>query len=389
MFNRVDGARRNILILSSDPGHNIFEIRLRQPLRGLAEQMGWSWRALPFDGVHLQDLRWSDVVVIQRATQIRELALIEWLREEGIPVVYEIDDLLTQPAQHLISIDELTASAPVVAGMLSAVDAVSASTPRLVANLLYLNASVSLVPNYGPVHPMDVAQHDDVSSVTLVVAASDRQLIAAMAAGIQTVQADPSFRVEVVAFAAIADCLAQAGVACRHMPMMPRDEFFKAVAALRNPIGLIPLDDSIFSSCKSAVKYFDYSCLGIPCICSRVPPYADVVHDGRDGLLCADHVDDWANAIRGLASDASRRTQLASAAKLKVETFYSLGHAQAAWRELLVRMFALGVKTRRPLPLSVWLHEGLTQQAQAARSALREWDRQRRRNRDRRRVTTS
>jgi hypothetical protein len=45
------------------------------------------------------------------------------------------------------------------------------------------------------------------------------------------------------------------------------------LATLDNTIGIIPLDDSRFSGCKSPVKHLDFSPAGIAAICSDVPPY--------------------------------------------------------------------------------------------------------------------
>jgi hypothetical protein len=377
MFEMVRIPRGNVLILSDDPHNNLSEIRLGQPLRGLIAQMGWSLRMLPFREFSRQDLRWADVVVMQRATQAREMILMEWLQDQGIPVIYEIDDLLTNPAAHLISMAELVASAPIVTGMLRAADHVSASTPRLVAHLSPMTRSVGLVPNYGPLEYADAATHDEVSVVTLVVAATDRQLIGAMSAGIKLLLADPALRIELVAFAAMADCLADEGLACRRIEMKPRDDFFRAVAELVNPIGLIPLDGSPFSSCKSAVKYFDYSCLGVPCVCSNRPPYADVIRDGFDGILCDDDPHAWASAIGRLVGDARLRVAMAGAARQKIQTHYTLAHTQEEWRKILVRMFERSALTRKPVPVLEWCSEKVTSLLAEVRRTLKTWNHRR------------
>ncbi|MEY2653813.1 MAG: hypothetical protein RLZZ524_841, partial [Pseudomonadota bacterium] len=92
----------NILVLAAEPAEIITAIRMVIPLQGLCERRGWSLRRRPFHSVNRRDLRWADVVVVQRATREREAKRMAWLRDQGIAVVYEIDDLLTEPAEHVL-----------------------------------------------------------------------------------------------------------------------------------------------------------------------------------------------------------------------------------------------------------------------------------------------
>ncbi|MGY0197715.1 glycosyltransferase [Leptothrix sp. BB-4] len=370
-------TNRKVLVLVTNPEDNLAEIRLGQPLRGLARGHGWSLRMLAFHEVNRLDLRWADVVVIQRATRLREVQLMEWLTDQGIPVIYEIDDLITEPADHVISGPDLRAHAHLVNLMLSMADVVSASTPRLVAHLAPIAKSIQLVPNYGPVEHPEQARQDDALPVTLLIAASDRQAVGPMAAGVRLIQSDPSLRVDTVAISAIADSLEEAGVSCRRLPQMPRDEFFRTVSSLTNPIGLIPLDNSPFSACKSAVKYFDYACLGVPSICSAYPPYADVIQSGQDGVLCADNPQDWADAIRRLAQSGHERQRLAGAARAKVETHYTLARTQAVWESLLTRLIEQGNTSRRSIPMAEVLESAFLHYRRM-RGAVSKWNRERR-----------
>ena len=76
-------------------------------------------------------------------------------------------------------------------------------------------------------------------------------------------------------------------------------------------IGIAPLVASDFNSGKSAIKFFDYSALGLASICSDVPAYRDVVVDGVNGLLVRD--DGWEPALIRLIEDRDCRRQLAEA----------------------------------------------------------------------------
>lgn len=370
----------NILVLATDPGSHISGIRLITPLQRLADRLGGTLRLSPFHTVNRRDLRWADVVVIQRATRPREVRLMAWLNAQRIPVIYEIDDLLTAPADHVMGAAELREQAPLVSRMLGMADAVSASTPRLVDELRPLARSIHLVPNYGPGEHLARARHDDQSPVTLLIAASDRQDVGPMVAGLRQVQADRSVCVQTVAVGAIADSLEAADVPCRRLPGMPREAFFATISALSNPIGLIPLDDSRFSACKSAVKFFDYACLGIPSICSNHPPYADVIESEHDGMLC-DGPHAWADAIRQLALDAEARQRLADAAFGKVTQRHSLDRTVACWETLITRLVDQGARNRRPITPWQRLADAVASGFEHVRGTLADWNRRRLKNR--------
>ncbi len=65
-------------------------------------------------------------------------------------------------------------------------------------------------------------------------------------------------------------------------------------------VGLMPLstagDDFKFNVCKSAIKHFEMALSGAVSVASDMPPYAGVIHSGRDGFLCAG-VAGWASQL--------------------------------------------------------------------------------------------
>jgi glycosyltransferase involved in cell wall biosynthesis len=60
---------------------------------------------------------------------------------------------------------------------------------------------------------------------------------------------------------------------------------------LKPDIAVIPLHEDEFSVCKSDLKYAEYSALGVPSICSNIPPYSKIVQHGKTGLLAADDLE--------------------------------------------------------------------------------------------------
>ena len=84
-------------------------------------------------------------------------------------------------------------------------------------------------------------------------------------------------------------------------------------ATVRWDIALAPLCDTIFNSCKSDVKFLDYSAVGAAGVYSRSPAYASVGH-GETGLLSDNSPDAWADALLRLLRQPALRGELSGAA---------------------------------------------------------------------------
>jgi len=103
-------------------------------------------------------------------------------------------------------------------------------------------------------------------------------------------------------------------------------------------IGIAPLVDSEFNRCKSAIKYYDYSALGLASVCSDEAAYNDVVSNGVDGLLATDQ-DDWYEKIRSLIVNPELTKSLSEKAKINLEE----GHGRLKnaysnfWKQKIVK----------------------------------------------------
>ncbi|MGH9842015.1 MAG: glycosyltransferase family 4 protein, partial [Blastocatellia bacterium] len=80
-------------------------------------------------------------------------------------------------------------------------------------------------------------------------------------------------------------------------------------------INLIPLEpNSLFCESKSELKYFEAAILGKPSVASEVGPYKNVIEHGRNGLL-AQNPETWYECLRCLIVDPSFRKSLGEAAR--------------------------------------------------------------------------
>jgi glycosyltransferase involved in cell wall biosynthesis len=101
----------------------------------------------------------------------------------------------------------------------------------------------------------------------------------------------------------------------RTYPMHMRD--------VKADIGLIPLEGSEFDKGKSALKWLEYSALGIPSVASDVTPYKQVIKHGKTGLLAKNTHDSWYNNLKELIDSKELRQTLADKAVKRVKDKYS------------------------------------------------------------------
>jgi glycosyltransferase involved in cell wall biosynthesis len=81
------------------------------------------------------------------------------------------------------------------------------------------------------------------------------------------------------------------------------------IASLNLDIGISPLVDDEFNRCKSALKWSEYSALGLPSVVSDLPPYIPV-EDGKTGLK-AKTEDEWVEKLSLLIENSKLREELA------------------------------------------------------------------------------
>ena len=98
-------------------------------------------------------------------------------------------------------------------------------------------------------------------------------------------------------------------------------------------IGLVPLADTQFNRCKSAIKTLDYAALGLAVLASDVPVYRGSVADGAGGMLVPNTEDAWYGALCRLVRDTDLRRQLGVGASIGFQSSGTLAARSEAWRQ--------------------------------------------------------
>lgn len=286
-----------------------------------------------------------DVLVLSRLISPLALPLIAWAREQGIPVVFQIDDDLLDVPESLGPEKAARYRDPErlrqLREAMEASDVVHASTAPLAERLrghgiaatiragaLSCSADPAWIadpfPSAAPVLGyMGTGGHGP--DLALVLPVIERLL-----------DAMPPLRFEVFGTVLMPSELGRFGNRVRHHPGV-RDyrRFLGRLKAMGWWVGIAPLVDHPFNRCKADIKWLEYGLAGMAVVASDLPVYHRACAGGA-GLLAATD-EDWMRHLTSLLTDRTRRAALVTAAQRKIATDYR----HEAMRAQALEIFAL------------------------------------------------
>lgn len=332
--------RRTALFLSAAPGSIGHVYRVEHPAQALKEE-GWQTAILPLnDPASLVHLDTADIVVVFRARWGDPFAAVrERCTNRGIPLVYDVDDLLFDPqvtaAGCIAFLDGLPpaeqqrwlAEAADYRRALEESDAAVLTTAPLAAAAAAHCGKVFILPN-----ALD-RRMEQAAAAALAIprpSAADGRPRLVFASGTPTHHRDFAVAAEALArvFARrpepmlvvighldpmIYPALTPFGDRIDRRPAVPLDDLFRELA--RCDINLCPLElGNPFCEAKSAVRWLAAAAVGRPSIASPTEPLGDAVIDGVTGLIAAD-VDAWESALTRLLDDPQLVDGMGAAAR--------------------------------------------------------------------------
>ena len=116
---------------------------------------------------------------------------------------------------------------------------------------------------------------------------------------------------------------------CRYTPWKP--DVWDYYQLIDFDIGLAPLADTPFNTCKSNIKALEYMALGIPVIASDTPAYRDLVVDGVTGYLVHGK-DEWHARLTDLINDEAMRTEMGAKGR-EVASGWTIQQGWKLWRD--------------------------------------------------------
>jgi len=274
-----------------------------------------------------------DVLVVYRAPASRRLInAIEKARTRGIPVTFDVDDLVFIP--DLVStipfLSELSAEqvqqmhedARLQAEVVRLVDQCTAATQPLVTALRSLTAvPARVLPNGLSPQGARIAaasrrrSNDDVVRLGYFPGSAthneDWQLIERTVSDIMV--RHPDVHLTIMGPLRTGEALEPVLNRVHKQRPVPWRALPQHIAQI--DVNLAPLHISPFTEAKSAIKWLEAAVVGTPTIASATQPFREAIDDQQTGLLVAPD-GNWHTAIEQLVTDMAERRQMGERAKL-------------------------------------------------------------------------
>ena len=312
----IKNAPKKILLVAVFLPSSLVDIRLKDPLQIYLNRIGGELKIVTANKCEYNDLLWADILIVHRETSLETVGIMSIAQRLGIPVVYDTDDWLAGLPSWSSTYHQTLKQIAIMEQVIATAARVTCTTQCLKEQLLKHTDKIEIVPNIIPktekLYDAKSKQFDE--NCSLIVSSSDTIVLDFLMPVIEKIcQLFP--KIKVIAIGKIADKFNNITSNLTQYQQCSPQEFSYIIGGIDNAIGLIPLDDSLFSSCKSPVKYYHYTSCGVITVASKVRPYIDYIHSGKDGFLVDNTLDAWSEAITKLISDVSYRTMLLSNAQ--------------------------------------------------------------------------
>ena len=315
-------------------------VRLLSPFGAMNGAIELNWGVVS-DGTNcttnLDMIDQADIIVIQRFYPRKgTIPFIEKMLSSGKPVIYEVDELLTDLPEGHSRKFWARETAELLPWLLPRVTAITVSTPLLAKAFSSMNPSIHVVPNLVDTELFRPASPKSTGPVVIGFSAT-----APHAPDLLCIE-KALFRVAErygnnVAFS----FMGHATPGFSTLPGFRSVDFQKDYASYGNAlsssgidIAIVPLQDNRFNSCKSNIKWLEYSACGIAGIYADLPPYNTSVEHGKSGVLVNDDPDKWFQAMCLLIDHPELRHSIAQQANRHVISQHSLKEGAHALHNL-------------------------------------------------------
>lgn len=106
------------------------------------------------------------------------------------------------------------------------------------------------------------------------------------------------------------------------IPRLTLNEMYKVIA--KHDLALAPLENTIFNTAKSNIKFIECGSQGVPIIASPLNEFKDVIQDNENGWLCETQTD-WYERLKSLITNPSQLRQVSLEARNCVIQHFTVG----------------------------------------------------------------
>lgn len=269
---------------------------------------------LPFFVSEISFYKNISIVQFQRSATEEHLKIIEYFKKniqskKYTPIVYEIDDLLTNIPKWNIAHEYYKNNINFIEKIMSSVDGMVVSTEPLKEIYSKYNSNINVIPNRMPKflwgNPNPVKETDKIR-IFWGGSSSHFTQKSLMDKGINGGDFDKNIIDFIIKTRKIYQWVFFGNMPTELIQYKNDIEHHKWVSTLEYPfkmkelnidIGIAPLDDNIFNKCKSNLKMLEYICAGFPGVYSNVYPYQNAHLTSNNGEEMISHIEKLANDV--------------------------------------------------------------------------------------------
>lgn len=245
------------------------------------------------------------------------------------PIVYDIDDLVFDPAFASWVPPLARAAVKPQRRLLARCTHIIAATDQLAGRFRSDGRPVAVVRNTLSQEMLELSEaarlgrvpHDGIRLGYLSGSPThDRDLAAITPALVGILRQHPQVSLVLIGPITVPGPLAGFATRVHALPLVPWRRLPGLAAGI--DINLAPLDiDSPFCRCKSELKYVEAGALGIPTVAAATPPFQTAIAHGVNGLLAVT-CEEWIAALDSLVTDPRGAQAMGEAARLDVGARY-------------------------------------------------------------------
>jgi len=272
-----------------------------------------------------QLIDYYDIFIFQRLLiEEQSLNLIDIIKQKGKKIIYDADDYLIGEIPDFLNSHEknssIKARTEITKQLISKANLVTAGTNELEKKLSKLNSNSLVFHNGIDTNFIDNKNCDNDSKLNIILASTDTVDISMLTEALPQILNNNDCHLKVIGPISNQVKEITNHTSISYYDRMSYQDFLEFLSEQNNSIGIIPLDNSEFSSCKTPIKYIHYSSLGIPCICSNVKPYNEIIKNEFNGFL-ANNTDDWLNYFNILKNKDNRKKIISNSQKIIKEQY--------------------------------------------------------------------
>lgn len=331
--------------------HVCSAIRVIEPqtMAGMKVIKGNDWKEGKTQ-VYPERLASADLVVIQRDFPIfsdEYKRVISTAHTLNKPVVYELDDLLIDLSPDHPDVLHFLKSRPALIEAAIDADAITASSQALCDQLRNFNLNTYLLPNFlvdrfwDSIPRPHANQQAKPVIIGYLASHSHQPDLEMILPALEAILEQMGDKVELMVWGLRppSPLLEKVNVKWTHPYLLDYSEFARYFIEQKFDIAIAPLQDNQFNRCKSALKFLEYSALGIAGVYSRLGPYEDIVVHAQNGFL-ASNLEEWVHFLTLLVENADLCEKMGQQAQETVKENWLLSQNSYRWFDVYKKIIS-------------------------------------------------